>query len=251
MLSMLQTRTIFPTHAVASPGPLPRGARPLEFAADDGPTLHGVHIPPASAAAERVLILGFAGNAWNSQDAATYLHALYPGADVVVFHYRGYRPSTGTPSAAALIDDAPAVYDFATKQVRPRRTVAVGFSIGSAVAASLTARRKLDAIILVTPFDSLKAVAAEQFSWLPIGMMFEHEMNAADYLRSSPVPVAILAGERDGLVPPQRTEGLRQQTGNLVFDRTIAGAGHNDIYHRSDFQQAMREALTRVLRTAP
>ena len=30
---------------------------------------------------------------------------------------------------------------------------------------------------------------------------------------------------------------------NLVFDRTIAGAGHNDIYQRPEFQQAMREAL--------
>ncbi len=248
MLSMLQTRTIFPTHAVANAGPLPRGAKPIQLETPDGQTLHGVRIPPVSAATERVLILGFAGNAWNSQDAATYLHQVYPGAEVVVFHYRGYRPSTGSPSAAALIDDAPSVYDFAVGQVRPKRTVAVGFSIGSGVAASLATRRKLDGIVLVTPFDSLKAVAAEQFPWLPIGMMFEHEMNAAEYLGSSPVPVAILAGERDSLIPPQRTDALRRAVGNLAFDRTIRGAGHNDIYQRPDFQHAMREGLARILR---
>ncbi len=248
MLSMLQTRTIFPTHAVATAGPLPRGAQPVQLKAADGEMLHGVRFPPLSAAAERVLILGFAGNAWNSQDAATYLHQIYPGAEIVVFHYRGYRPSTGTPSAEALIDDAPAVHDFAVNLVRPKRTVAVGFSIGSGVAASLAARRKLDGIVLVTPFDSLKAVAAEQFPWLPVGMMFEHEMNAANFLRSSPVPVAILAGERDSLIPPQRTDALRQAVGNLAFDRTIRGAGHNDIYHRTDFQHAMREALAHILR---
>jgi hypothetical protein len=28
-----------------------------------------------------------------------------------------------------------------------------------------------------------------------------------------------------------------------VYDHTIAGAGHNDIYARSDFQEAMRDAL--------
>ena len=35
---------------------------------------------------------------------------------------------------------------------------------------------------------------------------------------------------------------------NLVFDRTIAGAGHNDIYDRPEFRQAMREAITPLAR---
>ena len=85
-----------------------------------------------SSSTPRTLILGFAGNAWNSEDAATYLHDLYPDADVVAFHYRGYRPSTGSPSAEALIEDAPLVYDFAVARLPPERTVAVGFSIGTA-----------------------------------------------------------------------------------------------------------------------
>ncbi|WP_310466965.1 alpha/beta hydrolase [Sphingomonas sp.] len=248
MLSMLQTQTIFPTHAVANPGPLPRGAKLLELEAADGSRLHGVHIPPLSPSADRLLILGFGGNAWNAQDAAIYFHQLYPAADVVTFHYRGYRPSTGTPSAKALLADAPIVYDFAVKQVDPKHIVAVGMSIGSGIAANLAAHRTLDGLILVTPFDSLEAVATGQFPWLPIGMVFEHEIEAAEPLRESKVPVAIVAGERDTLIPPERTEGLRRQVGNLAFDRTIASAGHNDIYHRSEFHAAMRAALDAVLR---
>ena len=248
MLSMLQTRTVFPTHAVANPGPLPRGAKLLQIAARDGSQLHGVWVPPLTAPKERILIVGFGGNAWNAQDAAIYLHQLFPDADVVAFHYRGYRPSTGTPSAEALLKDAPAVFDHAVAQVRPDRTVAVGMSIGSGVAASLAPTRKLDGAILVTPFDSLQAVATGQFPWLPIGMVFEHEIDAAQYLRKSKLPVAIVAGERDTLIPPERTDALRRATGNLVFDRTIAGAGHNDIYQRSEFHAAMRAALDSILR---
>ena len=45
----------------------------------------------------RLLILGFGGNAWNGQDVASYLHQVFPEADVMAFHYRGYRPSTGRP----------------------------------------------------------------------------------------------------------------------------------------------------------
>jgi hypothetical protein len=58
--------------------------------------------------------------------------------------------------------------------------------------------------------------------------------------------VAIIAAERDQIIPPARTEALRKQVPNLVFDRTIRRAGHNDIYQRSDFQAAMRNALGRL-----
>src|SRR5688500_7978859 len=73
-----QAQAIFPTHAVAPPGPLPRTAERVTLEAGDGNKLHGVLIRPATASKERTLILGFAGNAWNSEDAATYLHDLYP-----------------------------------------------------------------------------------------------------------------------------------------------------------------------------
>ena len=195
-----------------------------------------------------ILVAGFGGNGWNGEDVAAYLHDVYPEAHVVVFHYRGYRPSTGKPSAKALMADAPLVLDAAVERVRPEQTVAVGFSIGSAVAASLARRRELDGLILVTPFDSLKAVAQGYYPWLPVGTLFRHEMNAAGSLEGSDVPVAVIAGERDTLIPPQRTDALRRRVPNLVFDRTIAGAGHNDIYQRPEFRLAMKEALSAIIR---
>lgn len=240
---------LFPTGAVGPPGPLPASAVQVRVDAPDGHALHGVHIPAASAGAERLLILGFGGNAWNGSDVAAFLHGLYPDADVVAFHYRGYRPSTGSPSAAALMADAPLVHDFAVGLVKPARTVAAGFSIGSGVAASLAGKRQLDGLILVTPFDSLKAAASDLYPWLPIGAFFEHEMDVAALLRTNAVPIAMVAGERDTLIRPARTEGLRRKVGNLVYDRTIAGAGHNDIYERPEFAAAMREALAQVTAT--
>ena len=238
-----QAQAIFPTHAVAPPGPLPSGAERVAIAAPGGNQLHGVHIPGKGAAGKRTLVLGFAGNAWNSQDAAAYLHDLYPAADVVAFHYRGYRPSTGSPSSAALLEDAPRVHDFAVAKVGPERTVAVGFSIGSGVAAHLSAERPLDGLILVTPFDSLKAVAAGHYPFLPVGALFRHDMDSAAALKGSDVPTAIIAAGRDTIIPPQRTAALRPSIANLLFDRTIAGAGHNDLYHRPEFRAAMKAAL--------
>jgi len=241
-----QSHLIFPVHAVPPAGPLLSGAERLSLRTPDGQTLHGVHIPADAANRDGMLILGFGGNAWNGQDVAEYLHELYPDVDVVAFHYRGYAPSTGSPSAETLIADAPLVYDAAVALIRPKRMVAVGFSIGTGVAAQLSRRRKLDGLVLVTPFDSLKAVAEAMYPWLPIGPFFEHEIDAAGALRDPNLPVAIIAAEHDSIVPVQRTEALRKIVPQLVYDRTIGGAGHNDIYVRYDFHEAMHEALKRL-----
>jgi pimeloyl-ACP methyl ester carboxylesterase len=242
-----QNQIMFPTHAVAAPGPLPPGATRVRIPAPGGNELHGVHIAPrAGLPGPRTLILGFGGNAWNAEDAASYLHNVYPSADVVAFHYRGYRPSTGSPSAETLLEDAPLVYDFAVARIHPDRTIAVGFSIGSGVAAALAGERPVDGLILVTPFDSLKAVASDLYPFLPVAMLFRNDMDAAAALKASKVPTAIIAAGQDEIILRRRTDGLRAAVGNLVLDQTIAGAGHNDIYARSEFQQAMDVALEAV-----
>jgi hypothetical protein len=136
------------------------------------------------------------------------------------------------------------------ERLKPARVVAVGFSIGSGVAARLAESRKIDGLILVTPFDSLKAVAQSMYPWAPIGPLFAHEIDAASALSGLATPVSIIAAEHDEIVPTERTESLKNSASKLVFDRTIRGAGHNDIYGRSDFQRAMRDAFRKVLSSA-
>jgi pimeloyl-ACP methyl ester carboxylesterase len=239
-----QAHLIFPTHAVPRAGPLPPGGEELVLKVEPGVTLAGIYLPAdKSGRGKRDLVLAFAGNAWNAQDAAEYLREVFPAMDVVAFHYRGYPPSQGAPSADALIADAPKIYDFVAERWSPRRIIAIGFSIGTGIAAHLAAKRPLDGLILVTPFDSLKAVAQALYPWAPIGPFFSHEIDAATPLRNCAIPVAILAAERDELIAAPRTDALRAAVGNLVFDRTIGRAGHNDIYARSEFQLAMRDAM--------
>lgn len=244
LMVSLQTQLVFPVHAVGPEGPLPRGAVRISTPTTDGHTLHGIHIPAVSATrTPRTLVLGFGGNGWNGADVAAQLHDSFPQAEVVVFHYRGYAPSTGRPSATALLADAPLVHDVAVERVKPEGVIVVGFSIGSAVAASLARRRPLDGLILVTPFDSLKKAASDLYPWLPVATFFEHELDTAAYLKEAQVPVAMISGERDTLIRPARTQALRQQVANLVYNRTITGAGHNDIYQRAEFGKSMGEAL--------
>jgi pimeloyl-ACP methyl ester carboxylesterase len=250
-LFFAQTNIFFPARVVPRAGPLPPGAERTQFTAPDGVRLEGVLIPPVLAApANRTAILGFAGNASNAAAIAEFLGSIYPEHPVVAFHYRGYQPSGGSPSAAALLDDAPLLYDLARQRLRPERIVAVGISIGSGVAAGLSEHRPLDGLVLVTPFDSLEAVAAERFPWLPVRWLLRHNLPSSETLARVPVPVAIVAAEHDGVVPPARTAALAAATANLVRHVTLPGTQHNDVHLHPHFRQEMRRALDAVVQTS-
>ncbi|MDB5693404.1 MAG: hypothetical protein JWO81_2467 [Alphaproteobacteria bacterium] len=243
--ALLQTKMLFPGSA-GSPD-LPDTAEQLTLPTPDRVVLHGVHLlPSAGTAAGGPVLLGFGGNAANADAMALTLHELYPAAEIVAFHYRGYGASGGRPSAAALSRDSLLIHDFAAARFPGRPIVAAGFSVGSGIAAFLASRRPLAGLILVTPFDSLTAVAAGHYPWLPVRLLFHHLLEPAEALARTRVPVAIVAGGADTLVPKARTDGLRAAVPNLVYDRTIPHAGHNDIYGNPAFAPAMREALARI-----
>ena len=244
-----QTRMLFPAQiAAANRPPMPSSAERLELTTPDGKRLVGTRLGNSSST--KPLLLGFGGNAWNADAVALTLHGLFPDHEVIAFHYRGYPPSSGTPSAKALFADALTIFDH-LQQERPRKVVAVGFSIGSGVAANLAHHRTVAGLILVTPFDSLKALAREHFSWAPTGLLLRHHMPTIDLVKDRPTPTALIAAGRDSIVPARRTEPLRIAIPNLVLDRTIADVGHNDLYQHPAFAASMREAVAAFEATAP
>jgi pimeloyl-ACP methyl ester carboxylesterase len=244
-----QTWLLFPTTlAEASRPQLPVSAEHLEVKVGGGERLVGVRIPATSPAAKRrQLLLGFGGNAWNAENMALYLHDVFPDSDVVAFHYRGYRPSGGRPSAEALLADSLAIFDHL--HTAPEPIIAVGFSVGSGVAAYLARHRPLAGLILVTPFDSLEALAREHYSWAPVGLLLRHRMATLDWVRDVQAPTALITARYDTIVPERRSAPLRHAIPNLVFDRTIE-AGHNDLYGHSAFVAAIREARGRIAAAA-
>ena len=99
---------LFPARLASTGEPhLPASAARLEVETRDGERLQGVHIAPArTSSGDRLVILGFGGNAWNAETLAVYLHELFPDMDAGAFHYRGYWPSTRLPSATVFGGEA-------------------------------------------------------------------------------------------------------------------------------------------------
>jgi pimeloyl-ACP methyl ester carboxylesterase len=241
-----QTWLLFPTLlAGATRVQLPASTQRLEVRIPDDEILVGMRIPSLEGRPDDALrVLGFGGNAWNAATMALVLHRLFPDRDVVVFHYRGYAPSSGKPSAQALLSDSLAIFDHLQRPAG-EPIIAVGFSIGSGVAAYLARHRPIAGLILVTPFDSLEVLARDLYRWAPVGLLFRHRMPTIEFVRGSPAPTALILAKRDAVVPARRSAPLRQAIRSLVLARTI-DAGHNDIYDHPAFAEAMREAAARI-----
>ena len=115
----------------------------------DGESLAGMQIRSVGAKAEGApTLVGFGGNAWNAWTMALTLHALFPDRDVVTFHYRGYAPSSGRRSENAVLSDSLVIFDHLRQTQADEPIIAVGFSIGSAVAAYLARHRPVVGLIL-------------------------------------------------------------------------------------------------------
>jgi pimeloyl-ACP methyl ester carboxylesterase len=246
-LWLLQESLLFPRAAISTPTfELPERAERVELRSAEGHRLVGALLPARRPS--RGLLLGFGGNAWNADDLLLFLARRVPDHDVVVFHYRGYPPSEGQPSEAALYADALLVHDWAVRRLAPPRVVVFGASLGSAVAAHLAAHRSLDGLVLVTPFDSIEAIAAERYFWAPVRALLRHPFRAAEHLRGRDLPVAVILAEDDRIVPRARSEALIEVLARPVLVATVPGAGHNAIYEREEFDRYLLDALRAIER---
>lgn len=146
----------------------------------------------------------------------------------MAFHYRGYAPSTGRPSADALLQDSLSIHNHLIATLAPERIVTVGLSIGAGPAVHRASQRPITGLILDTPFDSLAALAREHYRWAPVGLLLRHRMEIADALVGSQL------SRPKGTRSFRRIEPVRRSASNLVLDRVIVDAGHNDLYDDAD-----------------
>lgn len=211
-LATNQQRFILPAQVNNVPAPSPA----LNFAytsltTPEGETLHGiVFLPDNEQAPVRELVLAFPGNTHNPVGFAEFLKTqVYAGRKdvaIVAFSYRGYPnghtpPSTGTPSQAAMYADAALLYDTFTARFTPQQVKAVGYSIGTAVAAHLATVRPLDTLALVAPIASVRRLAQERYPWLPVRLLLRHPFATEDLFAAISTPVTLIYSPTDGLIP--------------------------------------------------
>ena len=247
MLWWQQDRMIFPGwgFATVQASGIEAGDERLEIVAPDGVRLVGA-LRRASGPS-RGLVLVFGGNAEDADWRLRHFRGWLDDVDLVTFFYRGYGPSEGVPSEAALVADAALIHDRVTAMLQPERVVAIGYSLGSGVAAQLARQRELAGVILVTAFDSILAVAASRYPFAPVAPLLRHPFRSDAALDGVQVPVAVIAAEEDQIVPPAHTRRLVERLAEPVLVVWVPDADHVSINDHLEYRAAMREALDRML----
>jgi pimeloyl-ACP methyl ester carboxylesterase len=195
------------------------------------------------AATNDLVILYFGGNAEDVLYTAGTL-PLLGARRMLVVNYRGYGTSQGRPGQKELYEDGLAIYDFAAGTgLRPDQIVVMGRSLGSGVASMLAGSRDVRAAVLVTPFDSLAAVAAGHYPIFPGRLLLRHPFPSADWARKARAPALILAAERDDIVPAARAKKLSEAWAGETEFHLLSGAGHNDIETSPDYYRLIRRFL--------
>ncbi len=184
-------------------------------------------------------VIYFGGNAEVVPRAVPELADAFPDSALYLPHYRGYCGSTGSPSEEALLADALAVYDMARR--RHDSVVVIGRSLGSAVAVHLAGSRPVTGLVLITPFDSLTAVAARHYPFFPVRLLLRDRFDSRSRAAQVVAPTLILAAEHDEIVPRGSTENLhaafRPGLSRLVV---VPETGHNTVPMLPEFAELLR-----------
>jgi uncharacterized protein len=152
------------------------------------------------------------------------------GADVLIFDYRGYGRSTGTPTEEGLYKDARAAYDWLIeeKKVDPKRILIVGQSLGGGVALQLAGQVEHKMLILESTFTCMCDVVDNVFFGAPMGLFCHQKFPNLDRIREYKKPVFISHGGRDHLIPFSHAEQLFKAAQGPKFLCKFESMGHND-----------------------
>jgi pimeloyl-ACP methyl ester carboxylesterase len=167
----------------------------------------------------------------NGEDVSLSLQPLaeaFPQHALYLLHYRGYGGSGGTPSEEAIAHDALALFDLA--HARHPNVVVIGRSLGSGVAVRLASQRPVARLVLVTPYDSIQALAVAQFRLFPVRWLLKDTFDSGRYAVQVRAPTLLIAAAHDEVIPRASTELLFTRFAPGVATLSvIPGVSHNTI----------------------
>jgi alpha-beta hydrolase superfamily lysophospholipase len=182
-------------------------------------------------------ILFFHGNgevAYDYDGVAPFYSRL--GINLFVADYRGYGRSTGAPSFASTVADAHVIFRYFRDALRASGYTGplfvMGRSLGSIPAVELasTYSQELRGLIIESGFASAGRLLSYLNVVLQSPYVDEFENASLDRIRSIAMPVLIIHGEWDEIIPPDQAQVFYDNVGSKRKKLLIIpGAGHNDM----------------------
>jgi pimeloyl-ACP methyl ester carboxylesterase len=84
-------------------------------------------------------------------------------------------------------------------------------------------------VVLITPYDSILAIAKRRFRTMPIEYMLRHRFESVKYAPALTAPTYVLRAEFDDVIPHSHTDQLVAKLGQLKGDDVVPGSNHLNI----------------------
>jgi fermentation-respiration switch protein FrsA (DUF1100 family) len=154
------------------------------------------------------------------------------GLNVIIPEYPGYGMSEGKPSEKGLYETAEVTREYVSHRpdVDPAHIIAAGWSMGAAMAVSLASRQEASALVTISAFTTLPAVAHAVMPWFPTSLIIRSKFDNLGRIPSVTCPIFMAHGTKDQLVPPPMADALAAAAKASVTQFWVPGAGHNDVF---------------------
>ena len=161
------------------------------------------------------------------------------GYNVLAIDYRGFgRSSALKPSEASVYEDGEAAWNWLDARVPdPRRRILYGHSLGAAIAAEVALRGAgAGALVVESAFTSVDELTV-------FGGLVTHRLDLLDKLGRLDLPVLVLHGAEDSIVPPEMAQRLYDAARGPKRLLMVEGAGHRWVAFRAgrELTDALRE----------
>jgi pimeloyl-ACP methyl ester carboxylesterase len=84
-------------------------------------------------------------------------------------------------------------------------------------------------VVLISPYESMTAVAQRHYPWLPVGLLLKHPFDSESRAPRIRAPLLAIAGGRDRIIPPAHSRKLVEVWGGPKRFVELGEADHNDI----------------------
>lgn len=225
LTALLQRQLIY-LPSTASPE-APHDVQEVHLVTEDGQELAAWFLPVDDPASTVLVTPGNAGHRGLRLPLARGLNAR--GHAVLLLDYRGFGGNLGTPSERGLLRDARAARAHldGRPDVEDGRIAYLGESIGTGVAAALASEIPPMALVLRSPFPELADVGASAYPFLPVRTLLRERFEVLEHVQRFEGPVLVVAGDADGIVPPELSRRVAAAAGTRPV--IVEGAGHNDL----------------------
>ena len=124
--------------------------------------------------------------------------------------YPGYSLYQGSPDSATIKQDSLYLYNYAVTKLGFRREniIVMGRSIGTGVALELMRSINPGALVLISPFESIKALANEFVGFLG-NLLAKETFDNRTNMESVVCPTFFLHGEQDKTISVGNTLALQ------------------------------------------